>query len=132
MCIRDRFPADQAQQSIVATSAILTSAQEQGLAPAGIIETVRSGAYEAFLSASHTTMILSAVMVVIAALLVGFLLPSIRPPRQGDESPADTWDRDGEATLEEVAHEQGLPDRGADRDAAAASGATLPPTIGDR
>ncbi len=126
------FPAEEAEQSIVATSAILTSAQEQGLAPAGIIDTVRSGAYEAFLSASHTTMILSAVMVVIAALLVGFLLPGIKPPRKGDESPDDTWDEDGEATLKQVAHEQGLPQDVAEPGTAGVSGATLPPPVGDR
>ena len=57
-------------------------------------------------------MILSAVMVVIAALLVGFLLPAIQPPRKGDSSPADTWEEDGEATLEAVAEEQHLADEG--------------------
>ncbi len=128
------FPTDEASQSIVATSAILTTAEQQGQAPEALIETVRAGAFEAFLSASHVTMILSAVVVVIAALLVGFLLPVIQPPRKGDTSPADTWDEDAEATLDAIAQEQGEPDPD-QQDVAhpkPESGAPLPPPVGDR
>lgn len=132
----EQFPADQAAQSIVATDAILTTAADQGVAPEDVITTVRDGAYEAFLNASHTTMLLSAVMVVVAALLVGFLLPAIQPPRKGDVSPADTWEEDGEATADAIAAEQHL-DPGEETatrtaDSADESGAPLPPPVGDR
>lgn len=117
------FPDAQAEESIVATDAILTTASQQGLAPAEQIEVLRQGAFDAFLSASHTTMILSAVMVIIAALLVGFGLPAITPPQAREHSPRDTWDDpDPSATLTEVAEEQHLE----------SSTAPLPPPAGDR
>lgn len=127
-----QFPSDEASQSIVATNAILTAAEQQGQAPADLIETVRAGAFEAFLSASHVTMILSAVVVVIAALLVAFLLPTIQPPRKGDSSPPDTWEKDGEATLEAIAEEQGATADAAADVQSTASGTPLPPPVGDR
>ena len=50
---------------------------------------LQSGAFEAFLGASHVTMIISLVIVVTAALLVAFLLPVIHAPQRGDAPPVD-------------------------------------------
>ena len=117
-----QFPDAQAEESIVATDAILTAASQQGLAAPSQIEVIRQGAFDAFLTASHTTMILSAIMVIVAALLVGFGLPAISPPQARDASPPDTWDEpDPEVTLDEVAREQHL-----------SSTTPLPPPTGDR
>lgn len=77
-----QFPAGQASQSIVATDAILDSIAARPGAPTGQLDAVRAASYEAFLGASHVTMALSAVAVVIAALLVGFGLPQIAPPQK--------------------------------------------------
>lgn len=126
-----QFPASEASQSIVATDAVLTGAQQQGGIPESVIEPIRQGAYGAFLSASHVTMILSAVMVVIAALIVGFLLPAIQPPRKGDASPPDTWDEGAAATEEAVDAEQRVPDPRLET-GGTDSGSTLPPPTGDR
>lgn len=77
------FPArDVASESIVATAAVLDKADSMGV-PGAVVDQVRSGAFEAFLSASHTANVISLVIVVIAALLVGFGLPSLRPPTKG-------------------------------------------------
>ena len=81
-----QFPADAASESVVATDAILTQFEQQGQAPASLIEAVRVQAYDAFLSASHVTMILSVIMVTIAVIVVAVGLPPIRPPQLGDES----------------------------------------------
>jgi len=106
----EQFPRAEAEQSIVATDAILTAAERQGGIPATQIEAVRVQAFDAFLNASHITMIISAIAVVIAALIVGFLLPTIRPPQQGDDSPTDTWDDPDHdvGTQEQIEHVQGL------------------------
>jgi MFS transporter, DHA2 family, multidrug resistance protein len=119
----EQFPRDTAEQSIVATNAILTAAEQQQSVPAAQIEVVRQGAFEAFLNSAHVTMMLSAITVVVAAVLVGLLLPAIRPPQQGDDSPGDTWEgpeddvqAETEAALDEV---QGRAEPVATRDARA-------------
>lgn len=104
----EQFPREEAEQSVVATAAVLDGLSVQGTVPAEQVNVIRQGAFEAFLSASHTTMMLSAVFVVVAAIIVALLLPAITPPRQGDESPPDTWDEDGEATEEALLHTQHL------------------------
>ncbi|MBU6277866.1 MAG: MFS transporter [Actinomycetales bacterium] len=77
------FPArDAASESIVATAAVLNKADTMGV-PTAVVDQVRNGAFEAFLSASHTATVISLIIVVIAALLVGFGLPSLRPPTKG-------------------------------------------------
>ena len=83
-----------ASESIVAADFILDQAAAQG-APAAVIDTLRAGAYEAFLSASHVTSYISLVMIVLAGLIVFFLLPQITPPEKGDRAvgaPADPAD----------------------------------------
>jgi hypothetical protein len=61
------------------------------------------------LDAAHLTMSLCAVMVIIAFFLVLFALPHIRPPREGDLAPEDTWDESQKGTDAAVLAEQGLP-----------------------
>jgi EmrB/QacA subfamily drug resistance transporter len=77
-----------ASESIVATVGVLSGAVDQGL-PAETAASLQSGAFDAFLSASHVTMIISLVIVVTAALLVAFLLPVIHAPQRGDAPPVD-------------------------------------------
>lgn len=77
-----------ASESIVATVGVLGGAVDQGL-PAETAASLQSGAFDAFLSASHVTMIISLVIVVTAALLVAFLLPVIHAPQRGDAPPVD-------------------------------------------
>jgi Na+/melibiose symporter-like transporter len=73
-----------ASESIIATVSVLGQSAQQGL-PASVVDATRAGAYDAFLSAAHLTTILSMIVVAIAAILVGFLLPYIEPPTKGME-----------------------------------------------
>lgn len=77
-----------ASESVVATVGVLNSAVEQGM-PTATASTLQSNAFEAFLGASHVTMIISLTIVVIAALLVAFLLPVIHAPQRGDLPPME-------------------------------------------
>ncbi|MBK9740607.1 MAG: MFS transporter [Actinobacteria bacterium] len=120
--VLDKVPStfpDEAKQaateSVIAADQILNQALAQG-APAAVIDPLRAGAYEAFLSAAHVTSYISLVVVVIAALLVAFLLPQITPPERGDRAvgapkdPADALVREEiEHYSEEAAEEYGLP-----------------------
>jgi MFS transporter, DHA2 family, multidrug resistance protein len=72
-----------ASQSVQLTKVALEKAQAKGAPPALIAE-IRHGAYEAFLTASHMTTLISAIVMLIAAAIVGFWLPAIRPPQAGD------------------------------------------------
>ena len=107
-----------AAESIVAADQILNQAAAQG-APASVIEPLRNGAYEAFLSAAHVTSFISLAVIVIAGLAVFFLLPDITPPEKGDRAvgaPKDTTDalvrEEIEHYSEEAAEEYGVtPDR---------------------
>ena len=74
-------------RSIVATQQVLTSAAETGV-PEAVIDSLTAIAYADFLAASHVTSIISASVVVIAALIVGFGLPHIPVPTKS-EPPAD-------------------------------------------
>lgn len=102
-----QFP-DEAKQaateSVVAASAILDQAAAQGV-PATVIDPLRQGAYEAFLSASHLTSLISAIGIIVAAVVVFFLLPVITPPEQR-EAAAATPPQDATDALvkEEIAH----------------------------
>jgi MFS transporter, DHA2 family, multidrug resistance protein len=69
-----------ASQSVVAADIAITQASGSGL-PAGLADAFRGAAFESFLSASHVTSYLSAAVVLIAALVVASLLPTITPPR---------------------------------------------------
>ena len=70
---------DAASQSIIATDAVLKQALAGG-APADAISAARTGAYEAFLSATHLTSWIAAGVVLLGAIIVFFLLPKISPP----------------------------------------------------
>ena len=74
-----------ASESIVATQQVLTSAAESGV-PAAVIESLTAIAYADFLAASHVTSVISASVVVIAALIVGFGLPRIPVPTKSEPS----------------------------------------------
>ena len=71
-----------ASESIVATQGVLASAAESGV-PEAILSPLRDAAFADFLAASHVTSIISAVVVIIAALIVGFGLPHITVPTKG-------------------------------------------------
>lgn len=72
---------DVASESIVAANVVLDRAAAQGM-PETMIDTFRSGAFNAFLEASHLTSWISTAVVVIAALVVLLLLPVITPPER--------------------------------------------------
>ena len=81
-----QFPEEAKQaatESVVAANVVLNQAAAQGV-PAAVVEPLRAGAFEAFLSASHVTSYISLAVVIIAALVVFFLLPVITPPEKGD------------------------------------------------
>lgn len=87
---------DAATESIVAADAVLDAAAAQG-APAAILDPLRSGAHEAFLSAAHVANWISVAVIVIAAILVATMLPRITPPSEAmergeDGTPADSTD----------------------------------------
>jgi hypothetical protein len=120
--VPDQFPdaaRQAATESIVAADQILTQALGQGI-PASVIEPLRTGAFEAFLSASHVTSYISLGVIVIAALAVFFLLPQINPPEKGDRAvgapAADATDalvrEEIEHYSEEAAEEYVVRDRG--------------------
>jgi EmrB/QacA subfamily drug resistance transporter len=92
-----------ATESVVAADAILDQAAAQGM-DAGLVETLRQGAYEAFLSASHVTSYISLAVIVIAALVVFFLLPVITPPEKKEAATEPPVDAADALVKEEVAH----------------------------
>ena len=70
-----------ASESIIGTVSVLSQAGESGI-PASIVAQLQSGAFEAFLNASHITAMISTVVIVIAFFVVIFGLPQIDPPRK--------------------------------------------------
>lgn len=118
----DPATVEKASESVVAASVILDRATAAGM-PSGVVDTLRAGAYEAFLSASHVTTYISVTVVVIAALVVFLLLPRITPPERGDRAvgaPADAADalvRDEGAHYAEEASEEYVAGTGPDTDA---------------
>ena len=93
-----------ATESIVAADAILDGAAAQGMDPT-VVETLRQGAFDAFLSASHLTSFISLVVIVIAGLVVFFLLPVITPPEKKEAAANEPAVDAADALVkEEVAH----------------------------
>jgi DHA2 family multidrug resistance protein-like MFS transporter len=76
-----------ASQSVVLTKVVLDKARAAGM-PSTVHDQIQRGAYDAFLSASHYTTYISAMVVLIAAGVVGFLLPKITPPTKAAAPPA--------------------------------------------
>jgi DHA2 family multidrug resistance protein-like MFS transporter len=70
-----------ADDSVVQTMGVIARAASGG-PPVGVLDQIRSGAFEAFLDASHLTSLIAAAVVLLAALVVGCWLPSIRPPER--------------------------------------------------
>ena len=70
---------DLASQSIVGTVSVLDQATAL---PAGTVDVLRAGAFEAFLNATHITAWISAAVVTVAFLIVLFALPMITPPQR--------------------------------------------------
>jgi Na+/melibiose symporter-like transporter len=77
-----------ASDSVVATVGVLNAAEAAG-APSAAIEPVRQDAYDAYLDASRLTGTISASVVLLAALAVGVLLPTITPLRKPEPSLPD-------------------------------------------
>jgi DHA2 family multidrug resistance protein-like MFS transporter len=78
---------DTASQSIVLTKVVLDKALAAGMPPA-VHERIQLGAFQAFLSSAHFTTYISAGVVLLAAIVVGFLLPKITPPTKAAAAPA--------------------------------------------
>lgn len=93
-----------ASESVVATVGVLNGAVEAGM-PAETASSLQASAFDAFLGASHVTMIISLVIVVIAALAVAFLLPVIHAPKFGDAPPTEVNPRSADDLVREEAAE---------------------------
>ena len=78
-----------AENSIVATDAVIQGLDQAG-APESVVTALQSAAFDAFLESAHVTYVVSAVVVVVATLLVGFGLPRITPPRKDAAVPPDS------------------------------------------
>ncbi len=76
-----------ASQSVVLTKVVLEKAKAAGM-PASVHDQIQTGAFNAFLSASHFTTYISAAVVLIAAAVVGFMLPKITPPQKAPAAAA--------------------------------------------
>jgi hypothetical protein len=70
-----------AQESIVASDAVLDAALDAGVPPEQVAA-LREAAYQDFLNATQVTSLISAGFIALAAVLVLVLLPTIRPPEQ--------------------------------------------------
>ena len=68
--------------SLIATVEVLQQAVAKGL-PQSVADAARTSSYDAFLSASHITTLVSASLVAVACLVVYFMLPPITPPKKG-------------------------------------------------
>ena len=80
---------DAASESIMATEAVLDRASQ---IPSTVLTQLQDLAFQDFLSAMHLTVAISAAVVILAAVIVGFGLPPITPPQarvQQPQSPAD-------------------------------------------
>ncbi len=77
---------DRAAESIIATDALLDAATAAG-APQSLVESIRTAAFDAFLTSSHITYLVSLGVVGAAAVAVGFLLPRITPPSKQEPAP---------------------------------------------
>ncbi len=100
---------DAASESLPATMKVIDHLQG---VPSSLIEKFHLDAFDAYLSASHVTTMISLVIVVIAALLVGFGLPNVQAPTQQHAPTGPVMDpmdalvkEEGAAYAEEAAEE---------------------------
>jgi Na+/melibiose symporter-like transporter len=77
---------DAMANSVGATVRVLEAATAQGL-PATAAESAKATAFDAFLSASQVTTLISTTVVFVAAVVVWFMLPQITPPQKGAHAP---------------------------------------------
>jgi MFS transporter, DHA2 family, multidrug resistance protein len=94
-----QFPSaakDAMSNSVIATVEVLQKAVGQGLPPS-VADSIRSAAFDSFLSASHITTLISTVVIVASALIVWFLLPPITPPQKGAHAPGGRPANHGDA-----------------------------------
>jgi MFS family permease len=75
-----------ASESIIGTVSVLKQAAESGI-PASTVAQLQSGAFEAFLNATHITSMISTAMIVIAFFIVLIGLPKIDPPQKMKSEP---------------------------------------------
>ena len=92
-----------AQESVVAANIMVDQAAASGV-PAGTVDTLRSGVFDAFLSASHLTSYISMTVMLFATLVVLFLLPKITPPEKREASAGPALDDTDALVKEEIAH----------------------------
>ena len=90
----DRLPVqvpqaakDAAANSVIATNSVLNTAVTSGLSKQ-IADSVRAQAFDGFLTATHVTNLVCAIIVAIAAIVVVTLLPVIKPPQRQVDSTA--------------------------------------------
>jgi EmrB/QacA subfamily drug resistance transporter len=84
-----QFPSaakDAMANSVISSVEVLKQAATQGL-PSSVVDATKATAFDAFLSASHVTTLISTGIVIIAAFVVWFLLPPITPPQKGAHAP---------------------------------------------
>ena len=85
------LPADAratASTSVQLTQLVLQHAEAAG-APASVVDQVRAGAFDAFLTATHFANLISTAVILLAAAVVFFWLPNITPPtKQPATAPA--------------------------------------------
>lgn len=72
---------DVASESIIGTVSVLDQAAKNGV-PTSTVDQLQSGAFDAFLNASHLTSMISTVVVLVAFLIILIGLPKIDPPRK--------------------------------------------------
>ena len=80
---------DAASQSIMATEAVVSGA---GDLPSTLVASLQDLAFQDFLSAMHLTVAISAGVVIVAAVIVGFGLPRINPPQARAHEPVSPID----------------------------------------
>ena len=80
---------DAASQSIMATEAVIDA---EGDIPPTLVTSLQDLAFQDFLSAMHLTVAISAGVVIVAAVIVGFGLPRINPPQARAHEPVSPVD----------------------------------------
>ena len=80
---------DAASQSIMATEAVIDA---EGDIPPTLVASLQDLAFQDFLSAMHLTVAISAGVVIVAAVIVGFGLPRINPPQARAHEPVSPVD----------------------------------------
>jgi MFS family permease len=75
-----------ASTSVQLTQLVLQHAEAAG-APASVVDQIRAGAFDAFLTATHFANLISTAVILLAAAVVFFWLPKITPPSKQPAAP---------------------------------------------